>query len=107
MSANRHALDQSRPGWLMRHSGTLAKLIPLIPGFTISIIIGVVASQPLLLGHLPVAPDALYHVQRLIELDSLIRQGIIYSRWSPDLVFGYGYPLFNYVCPLVYYLAEA
>jgi hypothetical protein len=36
----------------------------------------------------------------------LWEQGILFSRWSPDLAFGYGYPLFNYYAPLSYYLAQ-
>lgn len=49
--------------------------------------------------------DGVLHLYRLVELDALWRQGIFFSRWFPDLVYGYGLPLFNYYAPLVYYLA--
>lgn len=48
--------------------------------------------------------DGLLHLYRLVELDTLWRQGIVFTRWLPDLAFGYGMPLFNYYAPLVYYL---
>jgi hypothetical protein len=48
--------------------------------------------------------DGLLHLYRLVELDALWRQGIFFSRWLPDLAYGYGLPLFNYYAPLVYYL---
>jgi hypothetical protein len=48
--------------------------------------------------------DGLLHLYRLVELDALWQQGIFFSRWLPDVAYGYGLPLFNYYAPLVYYL---
>ncbi len=48
--------------------------------------------------------DGLLHLYRLVQLDALWRNGIFFSRWLPDLAYGYGMPLFNYYAPLVYYL---
>ncbi len=48
--------------------------------------------------------DGLLHLYRLVQLDALWRNGIFFSRWLPDLAFGYGMPLFNYYAPLVYYI---
>lgn len=48
--------------------------------------------------------DGLLHLYRLVQLDALWRDGIFFTRWLPDLAFGYGMPLFNYYAPLVYYL---
>lgn len=48
--------------------------------------------------------DGLLHLYRLVELDALWRQGVFWTRWLPDLAYGYGMPLFNYYAPLVYYL---
>jgi hypothetical protein len=31
--------------------------------------------------------------------------GAVFTRWLPDLAFGYGFPFFNYRAPLSYYLA--
>jgi hypothetical protein len=66
------------------------------------------ASQPLLATwRLPRATDSFFHLHRLIEVDALLRQGILFSRWAPHLARGFGYPLFNYYAPLSYYLPEA
>ncbi len=48
--------------------------------------------------------DGLLHLYRLVQLDALWRNEIFFSRWLPDLAYGYGMPLFNYYAPLVYYL---
>jgi hypothetical protein len=49
--------------------------------------------------------DAKNHLLRLYVLEWLIRHGVWYPRWVPDLFGGYGYPLFNYYAPGFYYLA--
>src|SRR3989344_7778858 len=46
------------------------------------------------------------HIVRLFLLDQGLRQGYIYARWVDGLGFGFGYPLFNFYPPLIYYLAE-
>lgn len=46
------------------------------------------------------------HVARLYLLDQGIRQGNFFPRWVDGLGFGYGYPLFNFYPPLIYYIAE-
>ena len=46
------------------------------------------------------------HVARLYLLDQGIRQGYLYSRWVDTLGFNFGYPLFNFYPPLVYYVGE-
>src|SRR5262249_11054700 len=39
-------------------------------------------------------------------LDVSLRQGILYPRWLPELVVGFGYPVFSFYGPTTYYLAE-
>lgn len=69
--------------------------------------LGVAATLPLLIaGQLPQASDMDFHLYRILQLDTLFRNGIFYSRWAPDLVRGFGYPIFNYYAPLSYYGAE-
>jgi len=46
------------------------------------------------------------HIARLHLLDQGIKQGTLFPRWVDTLGFGYGYPLFNFYPPLIYYLAE-
>ncbi len=40
----------------------------------------------------------------MVQLAALWRDGVLFSRWLPDVAYGYGLPLFNYYAPLVYYL---
>lgn len=47
------------------------------------------------------------HVARLFLLDQAIHQGYFYPRWVGTLGFSFGYPLFNFYPPLIYYIAEA
>ncbi|HRF50054.1 MAG TPA: hypothetical protein PLC98_20650, partial [Anaerolineales bacterium] len=56
------------------------------------------------LSALPGGPDQAIHVFRAVELDWAISQGVWYPRWSADLVYGYGYPLFNVYGPGAQYL---
>jgi len=74
-------------------------------GFAVAVLIGLIAAAPLFHG-IPEGADTLLHLYRLVQLDNLIQNGIFYSRWAPDLVFGFGYPLFNYYAPAAYYLGE-
>ncbi len=55
---------------------------------------------------LPDSHDGKIHLLRLVLLDDLIRQGIFFPRWMPQLLLGSGYPVFHYYAPLTYYLAE-
>lgn len=64
------------------------------------------ALLPLLSGRLLSSADGQLHLYRLLLLDRLLREGVLFSRWWPDLAYGYGLPLFNYYAPLAYYLSE-
>lgn len=46
------------------------------------------------------------HVAWLFEMDRAIRSGQIPPRYVPDLSYGFGYPLFNFVYPLPFYIGE-
>ncbi len=50
--------------------------------------------------------DGYLHLFRVFQFDSVLRQGVMYPRWAPDLAYGYGYPLFNYYPPLAYFATE-
>jgi hypothetical protein len=80
--------------------------LPLVTLFLLSLLIGLYAAQPLLSRRIAEGADTLLHYFRLAQVAALWDQGILFSRWSPDLAYGYGYPLFNYYAPLSYYVAE-
>ena len=46
------------------------------------------------------------HIARLFLLDKGISQGYLYPRWVDTLGFNFGYPLFNFYPPLVYYVSQ-
>lgn len=52
----------------------------------------------------PRTNDALPHLYRSLALSRLVRQGVLWPRWSPDLAHGYGYPVFNFMPSLAHYL---
>lgn len=82
-----------RQGWLRR----VAEFLP-------AVCIGILAGQPFLAGQVSQRGDTLLHLERIAQLDALFQQGVLFSRWAPDLGMGFGYPLFNYYAPLAYYL---
>jgi hypothetical protein len=55
-------------------------------------------------GYFGVSDDL--HIGWLFEMDRAVRMGQIPPRFVPDLSYGFGYPLFNFVFPLPFYLAE-
>jgi len=74
---------------------------------------GVIASLVLLLGvvlwplsrpGLWAAHDMFHHLFRVVDLSIVLRGGVLYARWLPDLGFFYGYPVLNFYAPLTYYL---
>src|SRR5687768_16336957 len=46
------------------------------------------------------------HIAWLYEMDRTLKTGQIPPRYVPDLSFGFGYPLFNFVFPLPFYIGE-
>jgi hypothetical protein len=45
---------------------------------------------------IPRTNDNLTHFYRTVELDQLVRAGILFPRWAPHLVFNFGYPIFDF-----------
>ena len=74
-------------------------------GYFVILAIAFLAIWPLLkYASLPQETDAELHIFRLAELSYLIRNREFYPRWAPNFYHGYGYPIFNYYAPLVYYV---
>lgn len=46
------------------------------------------------------------HIAWLQQMDQAVGEGQIPPRYVSDLSFGFGYPLFNFISPLPYYLGE-
>ncbi|PIZ58125.1 hypothetical protein COY20_04180, partial [Candidatus Shapirobacteria bacterium CG_4_10_14_0_2_um_filter_40_12] len=46
------------------------------------------------------------HIAWLQQMDQAIVEGQIPPRYVSDLSFGFGYPLFNFISPLPYYVGE-
>lgn len=66
------------------------------------VVLLLLAWQPLLRGQIPWRGDGLLHFYRLAQLERAVHSGVLYPRWSPDLGYGYGFPLFNYYAPFSY-----
>jgi hypothetical protein len=69
-------------------------------------LLGLPATVPLWASCLPRSFDGLFHLFRLLQLDHLTRELVVFPRWAPDLLYGYGYPVFNYVPHLPYYVSD-
>ncbi|HIE39049.1 MAG TPA: hypothetical protein EYP77_08295, partial [Anaerolineae bacterium] len=69
------------------------------------VVLATPAVVPLLRAESPCTHDGDFHYFRVVAMRSALEQGLLFTRWLPDLAFGYGYPFFNYRAPLSYYLA--
>ncbi len=86
---------------------TLKRLLTTHPNrllFFLVPLLSLVAIQPILTGILPWRGDGLLHLVRLAELERAVRAGVMFPRWSPDLGYGFGFPLFHYYAPFSYYV---
>ena len=61
------------------------------------------AAFAFLVDDVPRTNDLASHVYRAFELEQLLKSGFIFPRWGPQLVHGYGYPVFNYFPYLSHY----
>jgi len=64
------------------------------------------ALWPLFTHGYPSTDDGDIHLMRQALLDYHVRHGNWYPRWLPELFLGYGYPLFTFYGPAIYYLSE-
>ncbi len=71
----------------------------------IPIILSIPAGAALFVPGFYGASDDL-HIAWLFEMDRALRMGQIPPRFVPDLSYQFGYPLFNFVFPLPFYIAE-
>lgn len=57
-------------------------------------------------GFLP-THDGEYHLIRFMEFDRMLRGGYLFPRWAPTINSGYGLPLFEFMYPMVNYIASS
>src|SRR3989338_922902 len=70
------------------------------------ILLSFFAIKPLLAqGFFPMHDDT--QVARVYEMTKSLKDGMFPVRWVPDLVYGYGYPIFNFYAPFAYYFGVA
>ena len=84
-------------------TSNLQSLIPVL----IICLLCAVAIAPLLRADSPCSHDGGLHYYRVVAMRRALQDGVLFTRYLPDLAFGYGYPFFNYRAPLSYYLALA
>ena len=78
---------------------------PAIAQTVVIILLCGVAVIPLLRGDSPCTHDGGLHYYRVVAMRNSVEQGSLFSRWMPDVAFGYGFPFFNFRAPVSYYVA--
>ncbi|MEZ4767597.1 MAG: 6-pyruvoyl-tetrahydropterin synthase-related protein [Caldilineales bacterium] len=102
ISSGVQAQPNGAAGLLRRSAGWVSQRLWLaLP------LLAIPALLPFVQIGLPGSADGMLHLLRLAALDQHIANGTLYPRWMPELYGGWGYPLFNFYGPFVYYLAEA
>lgn len=81
------------------------KLILKYTPFFLILVLAFFAFKPLLQnGFFSIHDDT--QVARVFEMTNALKDGMFPVRWSENLGYGFGYPLFNYYDPLPYYVAS-
>jgi hypothetical protein len=78
-----------------------------IIALAVVVLLTAVALTPLLRADQPCTHDGGLHYFRIVAMRHALDDGLLVSRWIPDLAFGYGYPFFNYRAAVSYYLGLA
>ncbi|MFH0864233.1 MAG: 6-pyruvoyl-tetrahydropterin synthase-related protein [Candidatus Gottesmanbacteria bacterium] len=81
-------------------------MVKKISPLAIVIFFTVLAGLGLLHSGLIPTHDGEYHIVRFYEFNQSLQDGNWYPRWAPDLNYGFGVPLFNYVYPFPNYIAS-
>ncbi len=75
-------------------------------GIILALAIALLAIWPFIIrGGLPRGTALELYAYRAAEMADVMGQGVLYPRWAPDLLYGYGLPLFNYASPGSLFLA--
>jgi uncharacterized membrane protein len=73
-------------------------------GLIIAIILPLIAISPIFGNGIIQTSDSALHAHRIEAMTIMLRSGALIPRWVPYLHAGYGYPLFNFYAPGVYYV---
>ena len=108
-SANRQIGKSANRPFAIRHSPFAIRYSPFATCYLLFAIclLCAVAVVPLLRSESPCTHDGALHYFRVVAMRHALQNGILFTRYLPDLAFGYGYPFFNYREPFPYYLALA
>ena len=55
--------------------------------------------QPLFSTQISCGFDTMFHLWRSVQAGALLEEGLLFSRWAPQMAHGFGYPLFLYQSP--------
>jgi hypothetical protein len=95
--------------WLTLKSASWRQIIParrqLLLLFALALA-ALPAASPYFGDGLPRTNDLFPHLFRALALDRMVQAGVLWPRWSPDLVHGYGYPVFNFFPSLSHLVVE-
>ncbi len=71
--------------------------------YILLIVLSFFAFKPILItGFFPMHDDT--QVTRVFEMTNALKDGMFPVRWSSNLGFGFGYPIFNFYAPFAYYV---
>jgi len=62
-----------------------------------TVLLFIPALQPLLTARFTCGYDNVFHLWRAVEVEHLLRQGVLFTRWAPDMAHGLGFPLFLFM----------
>lgn len=104
---SRHAAPTASGAPRAQSVGGLAAARAAAPDLLLVILIGLCVAAPYLKRGLPVSVDTFLHLYRLPHFDALLSAGVVYPRWWPAMIYGYGFPQLNFYSPLAYYVIQA
>lgn len=73
-------------------------------GWLIAAVIPLIGILSTFAGGIMAAADAPLHTHRIFAMGTLLGAGELYPRWVPWFHLGYGYPIFNFYTPGVFYI---
>ncbi|HEX2905577.1 MAG TPA: 6-pyruvoyl-tetrahydropterin synthase-related protein [Phototrophicaceae bacterium] len=82
----------------------LRRLLRFDPGYLVAAVLPLIGLIPTFGEGIIKTADGPLHVQRIYAMSTLLQHGNLWPRWVPWFHLGYGYPVFNFYPPGVFYL---